>query len=454
MLIISNNGPELNKSEKELSVIKEDAKVKDFASILSLYNALFCNQRNPADCLLNSSIDANQRDTSNDSQTPKKNSTSPLFDGIMDVSFMTAFNKYISAFTTQTGEHMCVEIENTIATYDTHINEPNMLDINYELYEQKDISSLDSLSHSLEFPIPTTSNMESVTNQLQNMDAAISEDVSNIPTQISPNESIDILPIMETDISMDIQDNEDLSKLVHPIPKFTDTMLGEALNDNALIDKSEIYPNANTLEKNTTFTDEDPLYMDPKYNESKVKIDSFVNAGKDKPISADIIFDRGGLNTMNISNLDSNQMQGSSLITQIVDRIDFSFKDGKSIIEMSLTPDFLGAIEIETIIKGKSIRMDITAEKSETNKLILSKIDELSALLSQKGFKVEQINVSDKTDYYSNNMSGAGYKQGFDNKETNQNNRYIPAITASTKTIKEDNPAIATSYNGSINIYI
>ena len=194
--------------------------------------------------------------------------------------------------------------------------------------------------------------------------------------------------------------------------------------------------------------------MDPKYNESKVKIDSFVNAGKDKPISADIIFDRGGLNTMNISNLDSNQMQGSSLITQIVDRIDFSFKDGKSIIEMSLTPDFLGAIEIETIIKGKSIRMDITAEKSETNKLILSKIDELSALLSQKGFKVEQINVSDKTDYYSNNMSGAGYKQGFDNKETNQNNRYIPAITASTKTIKEDNPAIATSYNGSINIYI
>jgi flagellar hook-length control protein FliK len=199
-----------------------------------------------------------------------------------------------------------------------------------------------------------------------------------------------------------------------------------------------------------------PSHVKERPDSPRPKTALIQEKGEEKLVSADIVYSKGGADRMDNIKEVPNQIEKNQLMSQIADKIDYAVRDGKSVIEISLTPDDFGAIEIETVISDKSIKLDIYTEKNSTNKLLCSKTSELNTLLTEKGFKVEQINISDKIAASANYLNGSGYESGHSNSNYNQfqHSRYISVLNTPSESDNESEPVMLPSNNGSINIYV
>lgn len=483
MLKISNNGRESNQQENITAAINSIDKTESFTGILSLYSAIFNNQGNQDnqdnqnDCLLNNVLDVNSEDTLNNYLTPNKNIKNRLFDESIDNGYIINFIKFIQPLGTASSEDINTKIAQTESPLDETVQAENT-SVNYtDLQNEnglKDISTSKVLPLTLDTS-KTITNIEPIIDEFLNIDSVVGEhqiDLSIhshntdllVESLVTDNDHnlTNSIEINQINNGINMQVNENL-KEIESLSKYSFSRIEPAAITNHttttntdLANKVEIDINNLSSEKIINPNKDIDFHSISRHNGNKAKIDLITEKGKENNISADIIPDRGKFEIMNINETNPNQIPRPSLINQIAERIDIYSKDGKSIIKMRLVPDSLGSIEIETIIKENSIQLNIIAERSETNKLLFNKTNELNALLSEKGFKVEHINVSGKTDSYTNNLNEGGYREGFGNRDANQkqNNAFLYDMTTSSSTVKENEPVIVRSHNGSINIYI
>jgi hypothetical protein len=279
-------------------------------------------------------------------------------------------------------------------------------------------------------------------------------DLSDNSINIQNNESIkDFKPFISKNSDNHLNTKEEHVKGLPESEKSNVDMLFDNRN-NIVYDLKKAYEikqNDSSITKINSFSDETDIKKDTRLISEFVAPET-----QEAAVSADNINSRDGLVRMNNNENNSTLIQNNELLDRIVERIGMSSKDGRNIIEMSILKDDLGIIEIETVIKDKSIRLGILTEKSETNRLLNAKVEDLNIMLSEKGFKVEQISISEKSAFNFTQSDSFANGSGFSERQFNQQSAFhhSTVLTDKDAPLKEQEIAASHVLNNSINIYI
>jgi len=208
--------------------------------------------------------------------------------------------------------------------------------------------------------------------------------------------------------------------------------------------------NANLAEG---FTDSDTSNEPGK---SKNKPEYMPFKSEENTISADNIFSKGEIRTVNINQNSTNPIQKDQLLNQIVDKIDLSCKNGITNIEIHLTPEIFGGMEIETTFDGEQIKLNLISQKDEVSKILISETEKLTAMLTEKGYKVEQIKVFEKSANDMSGYGGTGYSFTNNNHGNTENPHYKlkPVHVINNEAVNENETGKIISGSGLVNIYI
>jgi len=177
---------------------------------------------------------------------------------------------------------------------------------------------------------------------------------------------------------------------------------------------------------------------------------------EENTISADNIFSKGEIRTVNINQNSTNPIQKDQLLNQIVEKIDLSCKNGITNIEIRLTPEIFGGMEIETTFDGEQIKLNLISQKDEVSKILISETEKLTAMLTEKGYKVEQINVFEKSANDMSGYGGTGYSFTNNNHGNTENPHYKlkPVHVINNEAVNENETGKIISGSGLVNIYI
>jgi hypothetical protein len=177
---------------------------------------------------------------------------------------------------------------------------------------------------------------------------------------------------------------------------------------------------------------------------------------EENTISADNIFSKGEIRTVNINQNSTNPIQKDQLLNQIVDKIDLSCKNGITNIEIRLTPEIFGGMEIETTFDGEQIKLNLISQKDEVSKILISETEKLTAMLTEKGYKVEQIKVFEKSANDMSGYGGTGYSFTNNNHGNTENPHYKlkPVHVINNEAVNENETGKIISGSGLVNIYI
>ena len=208
--------------------------------------------------------------------------------------------------------------------------------------------------------------------------------------------------------------------------------------------------NANLAEG---FTDSDTSNEPGK---SKNKPEYMPFKSEENTISADNIFSKGEIRTVNINQNSTNPIQKDQLLNQIVEKIDLSCKNGITNIEIRLTPEIFGGMEIETTFDGEQIKLNLISQKDEVSKILISETEKLTAMLTEKGYKVEQIKVFEKSANDMSGYGGTGYSFTNNNHGNTENPHYKlkPVHVINNEAVNENETGKIISGSGLVNIYI
>ncbi|MDD4542538.1 MAG: flagellar hook-length control protein FliK [Clostridia bacterium] len=177
---------------------------------------------------------------------------------------------------------------------------------------------------------------------------------------------------------------------------------------------------------------------------------------EENTISADNIFSKGEIRTVNINQNSTNPIQKDQLLNQIVDKIDLSCKNGITNIEIRLTPEIFGGMEIETTFDGEQIKLNLISQKDEVSKILISETEKLTAMLTEKGYKVEQIKVFEKSANDMSGYGGTGYSFTNNNHGNTENPHYKlkPVHVINNEAVNENETGKIISGSELVNIYI
>jgi len=208
--------------------------------------------------------------------------------------------------------------------------------------------------------------------------------------------------------------------------------------------------NANLAEG---FTDSDTSNEPGK---SKNKPEYMPFKSEENTISADNIFSKGEIRTVNINQNSTNPIQKDQLLNQIVEKIDLSCKNGITNIEIRLTPEIFGGMEIETTFDGEQIKLNLISQKDEVSKILISETEKLTAMLTEKGYKVEQIKVFEKSANDMSGYGGTGYSFTNNNHGNTENPHYKlkPVHVINNEAVNENETGKIISGSELVNIYI
>ena len=177
---------------------------------------------------------------------------------------------------------------------------------------------------------------------------------------------------------------------------------------------------------------------------------------EENTVSADNIFSKGEIRTVNINQNSTNPIQKDQLLNQIVDKIDLSCKNGITNIEIHLTPEIFGGMEIETTFDGEQIKLNLISQKDEVSKILISETEKLTAMLTEKGYKVEQIKVFEKSANDMSGYGGTGYSFTNNNHGNTENPHYKlkPVHVINNEAVNENETGKIISGSELVNIYI
>ena len=113
---------------------------------------------------------------------------------------------------------------------------------------------------------------------------------------------------------------------------------------------------------------------------------------------------------------DFSQMYGvnqSDVINQIIDSIRVNVKADTSTMELQLTPESLGKINLTVVAKDGNITASITAQNDVVKAVIESQLIELKEALNNQGLKVTDVEVT---------VAGQSFDQNFEGNNDNTQN--------------------------------
>ena len=287
-------------------------------------------------------------------------------------------------------------------------------------------------------------------------DLLIPQNVSKLIAQIS-----DVEPAM---IITDSQLSEHLTDIVNAIAELTnevavenaipvedvesafrdmlnkDTSLGQENSTQDTIKTVTVITDAETGKEMTITMEGDRVTQTttetvkaPKANENSFNEENFNEAGKgNEQNSQPEAFATNILNNLSESIQNSTTIQSdfsqiysvnqADVINQLVDSIRVNVTADTSTMELQLTPESLGKINLTVVAKEGNITASITAQNDTVKAIIESQIIQLKEALNNQGLKVTEVEVTVAGQAFDQNFEGNG--DNTQNGQTNNHRRF------------------------------
>ena len=486
MVIINNNEIETDKLNSVCRSNQNNAKIEDFQGILELFNAVFSKSaESDSNMLLKDDnihgklLECMEINDSEDDTFEKIEYLDLLLfvqqnhipmDKFIE-NYSSIFKAYSEKMPDLNNSSFINTINKDIANFNIE-NDNNPVSYEY-LNGQFSLKNLSYVKNS-DVPLKNTE-IEKNNSTIENVSKGI---VSHSYSNKEINTGFEQIPIkpltIESDLlnenkSINMQlnefiDNFESQELVN-YDKFNTEKKSILLNSDSNIslkqNSLEKMENINVISKIDAenanlaegFTDSDTS-NEPGKPKNKPEYVPFKS--EENTISADNIFSKGEIRTVNINQNSTNPIQKDQLLNQIVDKIDLSCKNGITNIEIRLTPEIFGGMEIETTFDGEQIKLNLISQKDEVSKILISETEKLTAMLTEKGYKVEQINVFEKSANDMSGYGGTGYSFTNNNHGNTENPHYKlkPVHVINNEAVNENETGKIISGSGLVNIYI
>lgn len=486
MVIINNNEIETDKLNSVCKSNQNNAKIEDFQGILELFNAVFSKSaESDSNMLLKDDnihgklLECMEINDSEDDTFEKIEYLDLLLfvqqnhipmDKFIE-NYSSIFKAYSEKMPDLNNSSFINTINKDIANFNIE-NDNNPVSYEY-LNGQFSLKNLSYVKNS-DIPLKNTE-IEKNNSTIENVSKGI---VSHSYSNKEINTGFEQIPIkpltIESDLlnenkSINMQlnefiDNFESQELVN-YDKFNTEKKSILLNSDSNIslkqNSLEKLENINVISKIDAenanlaegFTDSDTSNEPGK---SKNKPEYMPFKSEENTISADNIFSKGEIRTVNINQNSTNPIQKDQLLNQIVEKIDLSCKNGITNIEIRLTPEIFGGMEIETTFDGEQIKLNLISQKDEVSKILISETEKLTAMLTEKGYKVEQINVFEKSANDMSGYGGTGYSFTNNNHGNTENPHYKlkPVHVINNEAVNENETGKIISGSGLVNIYI
>lgn len=486
MVIINNNEIETDKLNSVCKNNQNNAKIEDFQGILELFNAVFSKSaESDSNMLLKDDnihgklLECMEINDSEDDTFEKIEYLDLLLfvqqNHIPMDKFIENYSSIFKAYSEKMPDLNNSSFINTINKDIVNFNIEN--DNNPVSYEYlNDRFSLKNLSYVKNSDVPLkNTEIEKNNSTIENVSKGIVSHPYSNKEMNTGFEQIQTKPLAtQSDLlnenkSINMQFNEFIDKFesqeltnydkvnIEKKPIFLNSDSNIRLKQNSLEKLENINviskidaENANLAEG---FTDSDTSNEPGK---SKNKPEYMPFKSEENTISADNIFSKGEIRTVNINQNSTNPIQKDQLLNQIVEKIDLSCKNGITNIEIRLTPEIFGGMEIETTFDGEQIKLNLISQKDEVSKILISETEKLTAMLTEKGYKVEQINVFEKSANDMSGYGGTGYSFTNNNHGNTENPHYKlkPVHVINNEAVNENETGKIISGSGLVNIYI
>ena len=486
MVIINNNEIETDKLNSVCKNNQNNAKIEDFQGILELFNAVFSKSaESDSNMLLKDDnihgklLECMEINDSEDDTFEKIEYLDLLLfvqqNHIPMDKFIENYSSIFKAYSEKMPDLNNSSFINTINKDIANFNiENDNNPVSYEYLNNR--FSLKNLSYVKNSDIPLkNTEIEKNNSTIENVSKGI---VSHSYSNKEINTGFEQIPIkpltIESDLlnenkSINMQlnefiDNFESQELVN-YDKFNTEKKSILLNSDSNIslkqNSLEKMENINVISKIDAenanlaegFTDSDTS-NEPGKPKNKPEYVPFKS--EENTISADNIFSKGEIRTVNINQNSTNPIQKDQLLNQIVDKIDLSCKNGITNIEIRLTPEIFGGMEIETTFDGEQIKLNLISQKDEVSKILISETEKLTAMLTEKGYKVEQIKVFEKSANDMSGYGGTGYSFTNNNHGNTENPHYKlkPVHVINNEAVNENETGKIISGSELVNIYI
>jgi len=486
VVIINNNEIETDKLNSVCKNNQNNAKIEDFQGILELFNAVFSKSaESDSNMLLKDDnihgklLECMEINDSEDDTFEKIEYLDLLLfvqqNHIPMDKFIENYSSIFKAYSEKMPDLNNSSFINTINKDIANFNiENDNNPVSYEYLNNR--FSLKNLSYVKNSDVPLkNTEIEKNNSTIENVSKGI---VSHSYSNKEINTGFEQIPIkpltIESDLlnenkSINMQlnefiDNFESQELVN-YDKFNTEKKSILLNSDSNIslkqNSLEKMENINVISKIDAenanlaegFTDSDTS-NEPGKPKNKPEYVPFKS--EENTISADNIFSKGEIRTVNINQNSTNPIQKDQLLNQIVDKIDLSCKNGITNIEIRLTPEIFGGMEIETTFDGEQIKLNLISQKDEVSKILISETEKLTAMLTEKGYKVEQINVFEKSANDMSGYGGTGYSFTNNNHGNTENPHYKlkPVHVINNEAVNENETGKIISGSELVNIYI
>lgn len=130
-------------------------------------------------------------------------------------------------------------------------------------------------------------------------------------------------------------------------------------------------------------------------------------------------------------------VNASDIINQLIDSIKVNVTADTSSMEIQLTPENLGKINLTVVAKEGQITAQITAQNDLVKAVIESQLIQLKETLAAQGLKVTDVEVTVANQGFDQNFDDNNGKSNDEHKNTNKRFRGIDELTAGTDDFEE-----------------
>ena len=246
----------------------------------------------------------------------------------------------------------------------------------------------------------------------------LTSDISEIVNTFMADNNVDFDQIVEGLKEMDIDkaDKSDESIVGEPEKDVHKVMAAES--DNGEVIEVTVEDNRVTTEKTVTKAEvsteglDDKTLMKDETANSGAKEDS----GKDNLSFADKVMqnitEAVNRTTDNFSQIaDTYKVDGADIIRQMMDAVRVNLSNDMQSIEIQLTPEHLGKINLSVVSNNGVMTASITTQNESVKAVIESQLVQLKEQLNNQGIKIQDVEVT---------VASHGFDANMDNNSNNE----------------------------------
>jgi len=220
-----------------------------------------------------------------------------------------------------------------------------------------------------------------------------------------------------------IQENKSRSKISDEKTAEAETITAETLQGRDMKNKMPLRPEAELAVKSASESSADPQKntggkISAIAPEASGLIDKGKSEFKTRTLSAERNAENNGLSPTVLSGVDPGKTSSSDISpADIINRVAAEFNEKLSTeggrVKITLAPPSLGTLEMDVMVHNSRVRVVLTAENQDVQKVLAGNLDSLKGSLQGQGLTIERCDVmmQDRREQYGQGFNQQAFQQ-------------------------------------------